>query len=133
MSDLVCDASALVFALTSTTEAALAVRERLTDHYCHAPHLVDAEVAHTLHQRERAGEISPATALAAMRAAGRMVDARYPHTGPTAELAWTLRGTFTVHDSLYLAVANALGAPLLTADARLAGAPALPCDVELVG
>ena len=43
-----------------------------------------------------------------------------------------LRDNSTFYDALYVALADVLSAPLLTADHRLAGAPGLPCAIELV-
>jgi predicted nucleic acid-binding protein len=45
---------------------------------------------------------------------------------------WDLRENLTVYDAAYVALAEALGFPLLTADRRLAAAPRLRCQVELV-
>ncbi|MGH9188614.1 MAG: hypothetical protein ACRD0Q_01050 [Acidimicrobiales bacterium] len=42
-----------------------------------------------------------------------------------------LRENLSVYHALYVALAQALSAPLLTADARLSRAPQLPCEVEL--
>jgi predicted nucleic acid-binding protein len=63
---------------------------------------------------------------------GVLVAHRYPHVGPLGEFAWKLRHNLSFYDALYVALAARLGAPLLTADARLSRAPDLPCAVELV-
>ena len=46
--------------------------------------------------------------------------------------AWELRTNLTAYDALYVALAEQLDAPLLTADARLARAPGLRCSIEIV-
>jgi predicted nucleic acid-binding protein len=46
--------------------------------------------------------------------------------------AWELRTNLTAYDALYVALAEQLGATLLTADARAARAPGLLCGVELM-
>jgi hypothetical protein len=46
--------------------------------------------------------------------------------------AWELRTNLSAYDALYVALAEQLDAPLLTADARLAGAPGLRCLVEVL-
>jgi predicted nucleic acid-binding protein len=44
---------------------------------------------------------------------------------------WELRDNLTPHDAAYVALAEALDATLLTADARSSHAPGLRCEVEL--
>lgn len=130
--DYVFDASALVLALSGKTEAARSLRGRLPKMRRHAPHLIDAEVGNVLRRHERAERINSEEAHAALRAARVLIEHRYPHAGPLAELAWTLRGNLSFYDALYVALAVRLGIPLVTADARLVRAPDLPCKIELV-
>ena len=47
--------------------------------------------------------------------------------------AWELRANATVYDAVYVALAELLDAPLVTADGKLARAPGIRCDVEVVG
>jgi predicted nucleic acid-binding protein len=56
---------------------------------------------------------------------------RVPHTALLAR-AWQLRDNVTVYDASYVALAELLSVPLITADAKLAGAPGLQCSVELL-
>lgn len=42
-----------------------------------------------------------------------------------------LRDNFTVYDAAYIVLAQALGAPLVTADAKLAAAATLGVDVQV--
>jgi predicted nucleic acid-binding protein len=53
----------------------------------------------------------------------------FPCTGPRA---WELRDILTAHDAVYIALAEALDAPLLTRDRRLAGAAGHRARVGLV-
>ena len=53
-------------------------------------------------------------------------------TGSLAAAAWRLRANLSFYDAMYVALAQALAIPLITADARLSRAPALPCVIELV-
>lgn len=59
---------------------------------------------------------------------------RYPHDIPLPR-AWDLRRNFTVYEAIYLALAELLEAPLLTADRALASQDIGPgwnwCDVGL--
>ena len=54
---------------------------------------------------------------------------------PTLRLiprCWQLRGNLTVYDAAYVALAEALAAPLLTADARLAAATGPHCPIGVL-
>lgn len=56
---------------------------------------------------------------------------RAPHL-PLMPRIWELRDNLTPYDAAYVALAEALGATLLTADARSTRAPGLRCEVELL-
>jgi predicted nucleic acid-binding protein len=45
---------------------------------------------------------------------------------------WELRHNLTGYDATYVALAEALGCPLLTADGRLALAPTVRCPITRV-
>ena len=130
--DRVLDASALVLALVGKTEAAGRLRERLPSMRRHAPHLIDAEVGSVLRRHERSGRISAHEARVALRVGHALIEHRYAHAGPLAELAWRWRENLSYYDALYVALAASLGAPLITADARLCRAPGIACESELV-
>lgn len=132
MNDCVLDASALVLALSGRTEAADSLRVHLPGMRRHAPHLIDAEVGNVLRRHEQASRIGSAEARTALRAARLLIDHRYPHAGPLAELAWTWRENLSFYDALYVALATHLDVPLVTADGRLGKAPSVPCAVDLV-
>jgi predicted nucleic acid-binding protein len=57
---------------------------------------------------------------------------RYPHA-PLAARIWDLRENLTAYDAAYVALAETLGAPLITMDARLAQAPGIRAAVEVYG
>ena len=78
------------------------------------------------------GEISATTAAEVLRAAPRLIDHRHTQTGLLATAAWGLRKNLTFYDALYVALAAALDAPLVTLDRRMAGTSGLPCAVDLV-
>ena len=44
---------------------------------------------------------------------------------------WSWRANLTAYDAAYVALAEVVGGPLLTTDARLSKAPGLPIPVEL--
>ena len=48
------------------------------------------------------------------------------------ERCWELPANVTVYDAVYVALAELLDAPLVTADRKLANAPGIRCQVEVV-
>ena len=56
---------------------------------------------------------------------------RYPHL-VILERVWQLRKNLTAYDAVYVALAEMLGAPLVTRDARLTRAPGLGAVIELL-
>ena len=73
------------------------------------------------------------SAVEHLRPAGahRIRPARRHQTRSLWPRAWELRTNLSAYDALYVALAEQLDAPLVTADARLARAPGLRCVVEL--
>lgn len=128
---IVVDASALVLSLLGTSPAHRSLRRRLAADTCHAPHLVDAEVGNVLRRRVVRGELRAGVAQALLVASSPLVDHRHEMTGPVGQAAWALRENLTFYDALYVALAQALSVPLITADRRLARTPSLPCLVEV--
>ncbi len=53
-------------------------------------------------------------------------------TAALARRIWELRDNLTTYDAGYVALAEALDCPLITADRRLARAPGIRCAIELV-
>lgn len=128
---IVVDASVLVLGLLGDSPTHRSLRKRLATETCHAPHLVDAEVGNVLRQHVLRGDLLASTAQALLIAGAPLVDHRHEMTGRLGQAAWALRENLTFYDALYVALAQALSIPLLTADRRLAAAPSLPCRVEL--
>ncbi|GIU99356.1 MAG: hypothetical protein KatS3mg014_0972 [Actinomycetota bacterium] len=56
---------------------------------------------------------------------------RYPHL-PFGDRIWALRRNLTPYNAVYVALAEALACPFVTADARLPRAPGLRCSVEVL-
>jgi predicted nucleic acid-binding protein len=92
---------------------------------------LDLEVASALRRLLRAGVIDEDRAKQALADLVVHPLERYPHVALLPRI-WELRHNLTAHDAAYGALAEALGAVLVTADARLAGAPGLRCAVELL-
>ncbi len=129
---IVLDASAVLEVLLRTPVAP-AVERRLFDsgQTLHAPHLIDVEVAQVLRRYASAGEIKPERGQAALADFTGLPLNRYPHEF-LLERAWELRANLTAYDAVYIALAEALDAPLLTRDERLRNAPGHRARVELV-
>ena len=96
----------------------------------HAPHLLDAEVAHVLRRYVLRGELDIEQAGAALDDLANLPITRCPH-GPFLGRALELRHNVTVYDALYLALGETLDAPVLTSDAALADVPGCRARVEL--
>ena len=126
------DASALLEALLRTP-AAPAVEERLFDagHTLHAPHLIDVEVAQVLRRYAATGQIDPARCRDALNDFSDFPLHRYPHDLLLPRV-WELRHNLTAYDAVYVALAEALDAPLLTRDRRLATASGHRARIDLV-
>jgi len=84
----------------------------------YAPHLIDAEVGHALRRRVVAQKLRDDRASAALSKLAGLPLRRIVHTG-LLDRAWQLRHNVSFYDGLYVALAEALGAPLLTLDRRL--------------
>ena len=129
---IVVDASALLEALLRTP-AARAVEERLFEpqQTLHAPHLLDIEVAQVIRRYAAKGEIDSIRGRAALADLADFPFRRYPHDFLLPRV-WDLRNNLTAYDAVYVALAEALDAPLLTRDQRLAAAAGHHARVELI-
>lgn len=128
---IVLDASALIEVLLRSASAER-VDARLFEsgRSLHAPHLIDVEIAHALRRLSAIGEVGAERGRIMLALLVDMPIRRYAH-GFLLPRAWELRGDITA-DAMYVALAEALGAPLLTRDRRLAGAVGHLVAVELV-
>jgi predicted nucleic acid-binding protein len=129
---IVVDASALLEALLRTS-ASKAVEERLFAPHqtLHAPHLVDVEVAQVIRRYAAHGEIDSDRGRFALADLADFPLRRYPHEFLLSRI-WQLRNNLTAYDAAYVALAEALDAPLLTRDRRLAAAAGHRARIELV-
>lgn len=124
---VVLDASALIDLLQDPSAAGT----RLQGLRFTAPALIFPETASAFRKGELRGAIDAHEARALYEAMLAVpidvVDWR-----PTAARVWELRHTVTPHDASYVALAELLEVPLVTADRRLASAPGLRCEVVLL-
>lgn len=130
---IVLDASVVVDLLLDLSPHAeqIATLIRLEAPALAAPHLLDAEVAQVLRRHVLGGELEPDIAHAALEDLAALPITRYPHT-PLLTHAFALRDNVTIHDALYLVLADALRAPLLTRDKVLADVPGHGAKVEVL-
>jgi len=96
-----------------------------------APHLIDAEIGSSLRRLVAGGVIEDEHAEAALRDLAGLPLRRIVHTG-LLDRAWELRHNLSFYDGLYVALAELLGAPLLTVDGRLARAAAAASRIEIL-
>jgi predicted nucleic acid-binding protein len=132
---LVVDASA-VAELLLARPAGESVAQQVRDHGfdLHAPHLIDVEILSALRRVVAAGDASSVRAGEAVADLLDLPIERYAHDGLIPRI-WELRQNFSVYDATYVALAEAIaedGAPLLTADARLARAAGVHTAVRVV-
>ena len=129
---IVIDASAAIELVLRTelgekVEArALAPQERLN-----APHLLDLEVAQVLRRLTQLKEITAARAQEALDDYAGLLVERAAHRDLLPRV-WQLRDSMTAYDGAYIALAEALGAPLLTCDGKLARSHGHRAMIELL-
>jgi predicted nucleic acid-binding protein len=128
---LVVDASVLAPAVADAGPDGDACRARLKGHDLAAPDLLRVEVASVLRRQLAHGALSARQAANAIDDLLQLPVEIYPTT-PLLWRTWQLRDNLTAYDSCYVALAEALGCPLITADHRLVAAPGSRCRFDLV-
>ena len=129
---IVVDTSALIEVLLRTSTAAV-VEARLFEpgETLHGPHLIDIEATQVLRRYAAGGEIDGARGRAALDDLADFPIRRYPHDVFLPRV-WALRHNLTAYDAVYVALADALDATLLTRDRRLAAASGHRARIEIV-
>ena len=108
------------------------MRTRLAEEVTVAsPALIDLEFANVLRGLLAKELISPRHANRALTEFMRAPVQRHGHLALLQRI-WRLRGNLTAYDASYVALAELLGADLLTTDKRLAGAPGIRCHVQVL-
>jgi len=127
----VLDASAAIEWLLRT-EKGLLIEKRIFSrgNTLHAPHLLDVETAQVLRRYVRERVITDVRAQETLDDLTDLRLVRHPHTF-LLRRAWELRSFLTAYDAVYVALAEALDAPLLTCDAKIAAAPGHHAIVEV--
>jgi predicted nucleic acid-binding protein len=96
-----------------------------------APELVDLEVVSAVRAAVRAGQMTLRRALQAVEELALLPIQRVSHV-PLLHRIWELRENVSAYEAAYVALAESIGAPLVTADQRLARAPGLRCEVRVL-
>ncbi len=128
---IVLDASAAVEVVLSTAAGAPVAERLLTsERSLHAPHLLDVEVAQILRRFVLRGELTEVRARQALQDLSDFPIERYPYNIFLPRI-WALRQNLTAYDAAYVALAEVLGATLLTRDSRILRAPGHLARVEV--
>ncbi len=99
----------------------------------HVPHLADIETTSVLRGLVLGGHLTPERATHALTDLRDFPAKRWPAT-MLFERVWELRSRITAYDANYVALAEALDAEFITADAKLARAldNIARCDIVLI-
>ena len=129
---IVVDASVVVgFLLDPALTAPALAAFHAADDDLHAPAHLDLEVASAIRRHVAAGLAAVSRADAAMVDLADLPITRHP-VEPLMPRVWGLRADVSPYDAAYLALAEGLGAPLLTLDRRLHRAVATSAEVRLL-
>jgi predicted nucleic acid-binding protein len=127
----VVDASVIVPALAGDNDDGDQARRRLRGETLYAPGILDLEVVSVIRRLLGSGELDERRASLALGDLYDLDPRRVGHR-PLLPRVWELRHTVTPYDAVYVALAEAIGAVLVTADRRLAAAPGPRCVIEVL-
>jgi predicted nucleic acid-binding protein len=128
---IVTDAGVLVAVFVDDGIWGDTARARLRGEELAAPELVDLEVTAALRGLLRVGKVDAGRAREALTNLRDLSLRRASHLQLLTR-CWDLRDSLTAYDASYVALAELLGATLVTTDARLSRAPHIMCAVEVL-
>lgn len=128
---IVVDASVLVTVIADDSDTGRRFAAEIAGEDAAAPHLLDCEVVSAIRRLRRQGDLSEERALEALVDLHSFPIERFPHGG-LIDRIWQLGKTITAYDAAYVALGEALDAPLVTSDAKLARAHGHGCDIRLL-
>lgn len=129
MRRIVCDASVVIAALLDSGIDGRWAVEKLHGSELFAPTLLPFECANIIRRTELRSAITSDQAVQAHADLLDLPVSLWPYE-PLADRVWQLRGNLTAYDAAYVALAEAITAPLVTLDQRIGRAPNLLCSVE---
>jgi predicted nucleic acid-binding protein len=124
---IVADASVVVESLTGSVPAQLL----LTDEQVQVPTVADIEVANALRKYVRLGRFSADDGWRALETYRWMAVTRHS-TFAFFDRIWELRDNLNAYDAAYVALAEIIDCPLVTADARISRASGLRCAITVL-
>jgi predicted nucleic acid-binding protein len=128
---IVVDASAMLEVLLNSPAApAIASRIFAPSEVLHAPHLIDVEVMQVLRRYSMAKSLTSVRVRQAFEDYMNIPLERFPHDVLLPRI-WELRRNLTAYDAAYVALAEALDAPLITCDRAIGSAKGHRADVLL--
>ena len=123
---IVSDASVVIAAVSADELHRSWAADVIDDVELAAPHLMPVEVTSRLRRGLTQGEMSEPNVTRAQTVLAELVVEYFPFA-PFAARIWQLRHNVTPYDAWYVALAEALDAPLATLDRRLARADGPRC------
>jgi len=127
----VLDASAVMAVVAGDDARGAALTSRLTQANLIAPTLLPYEVTNAIRRRWSGGVTSVEQATQALENLAAL-NIELFQWAILADRVWVLRGSITSYDASYVALAEIMDCPLLTADAKLAAMAPPTCQVELI-
>jgi predicted nucleic acid-binding protein len=124
---IVVDASVAVLGLLADGDA----RRFLATEQLLAPHLIDAEVVNAIRRQTKSGRVDAEVGRTVIGQWARLAIERITITG-LLDRVWALRDNLSAYDASYVAMAEALRCPLVTADGRLGRAPGPRCAITVL-
>ncbi len=107
------------------------LRAHLAREELHAPHLIDFEVVSALRGLTLGGYLSASRAEDLLTDFNDLPLQRWPSADALRRRAFQLRNNLSAYDAAYVALAEAIGCPLVTRDGRLARSSGHNAQIEV--
>ncbi len=128
---IVVDPSGVVSALLVDRPEGDTARQALRSDAAHAPHLLDVEVTSAVRRWVLAGRLT-VEARSSIRDLADLAIPRHGHE-PLLDRVLELRDAVSAYDGTYVALAELLGATVVTGDRRPSRAPGVRCPMTVIG